>query len=208
MPYCPRVSYAVPLPSLPFPITSYDSTNIPDSVSGPLISYLTNFTTSLLTFACGRDWYSPLQTCLDCQEAYRTWLCSISFPRCGESPTSSSSSTTVTSATASASSGTTTISPALVVQEANVNQRNPNLPNTTSAVEILLPCLETCNAVDRACPNFLGFACPVPRFNANVSYGVGFIDGDAQSTGTWSQGGGLTGVAQDRWGNVWCAGGV
>ena len=199
MPYCPCVSYAVPLPSLPFPITSYDASNIPDSVSGPLISYLTNFTTSLSTFACGRDWYSPLQTCLDCQEAYRTWLCSVSFPRCGEA-----SSTTATAVSASG----TTISPALVVQDANAVQRNANLPNTTSAVEILLPCLETCNAVDRACPNFLGFTCPVPRFNANVSYGVGFIDGDAQSTGTWSQGGGLTGVAQDRWGNVWCAGGV
>ena len=46
----------------------------------------------------------------------------------------------------------------------------------------------------------MGFTCPVPRFNAAASYGVGFIDSGADGV----QGHGVTGVAQDRWGNVWC----
>lgn len=205
---------------------------MPTNVSEPLLSYMTNFTQSLLTFACGRDWYSPLMTCADCQLAYRTWLCSVQLPRCGESPTTSST-TTSTSSTATATQkkkkrkrsyfwrrdenaqtvlSTSSLSPSLKAQNSSDpdNSRNANLPALTSNEgnwTELLPCLETCNAVERACPNFLGIACPVPRFNAYQSYGVGFIDGDAKDPGgTWLQKGGKTGVAQDRWGNVWCNG--
>jgi calcium channel MID1 len=66
---------------------------------------------------------------------------------------------------------------------------------------MLLPCLETCTAADRACPNFLGFKCPVVQFNAAASYGVGYVDSVNNV-----EGGGVTGVAQDRWGNIWCNG--
>jgi calcium channel MID1 len=38
------------------------------------------------------------------------------------------------------------------------------------------------------------------NYNANESYGVGFIDG----VGSDQQGLGMTGTAQDRYGNVWC----
>ncbi|KAG2366019.1 stretch-activated Ca2+-permeable channel component-domain-containing protein [Suillus spraguei] len=143
--------------SLPFcPSTSY--------------TYMTNFTTMLLMFPCGRDLYSPLQTCESCQEAYRAWLCS--------SPSSSFSPSSPT--------------PALTLPQSGSNARNPFLPNVSFSYQTVLPCLEVCSAADRACPNFLGIKCPTPRFNAASSYGVGFIDEGEQ------------GVAQDRWGNVWC----
>ncbi|KAH8113052.1 stretch-activated cation channel Mid1 [Phellopilus nigrolimitatus] len=211
LPYCPLTSYAVPLPEPPFGIDSYDASSLPDGISGPLLSYMTNFTTSLLTFACGRDWYSPLVDCQDCQTAYRTWLCAVQLPRCGEvppNPTSTPSSTPSKRAKRADSAQATLAAPALSAQNTSTTARNANLPafpggNWTE----LLPCLETCNAAERACPPFLQFMCPVPRFTAGDSYGMGFIDGDASNPGgTWKENGGSTGAAQDRWGNVWCNG--
>ncbi|KAJ8593761.1 hypothetical protein M405DRAFT_575375 [Rhizopogon salebrosus TDB-379] len=186
LPYCPSTSYAVPLPFPQSPATSYDSSTLPQSVSDPLLQYMTNFTTMLLTFPCGRDLYSPLQTCESCQEAYRAWLCSVSFPRCAEPPLNSSSPSSPT--------------PALTPPQSGQNPRNPYLPNVTYSYQTVLPCLEVCSAADRACPNFLGMKCPNPKYNAASSYGVGYIDSGAQGV----LGEGSTGAAQDQWGNVWC----
>ncbi|KAH7909014.1 stretch-activated Ca2+-permeable channel component-domain-containing protein [Hygrophoropsis aurantiaca] len=185
LPYCPTTAYAVPLLALS---PAYDSTTLPDQISAPLLQYMTNFTTMLTTFACGRDLYSPLQTCADCQREYRRWLCSISFPRCSEPAPASQSPSTDTQAQIPL--------PAL----APPSNRNPFLPTVNYTYTTLLPCLETCNAVDRACPNFLGIKCPVPQFNAAASYGVGFVDSGEPDV----FGNGMTGAAQDRWGNVWC----
>jgi len=65
----------------------------------------------------------------------------------------------------------------------------------------LLPCLSSCNAVDRNCPVTLEFRCPTRDKNGNMSYGFigddnGFGDGDL-----------ITGIASsDIWGNRWCNG--
>ncbi|KAF4622390.1 hypothetical protein D9613_009149 [Agrocybe pediades] len=209
LPFCPSVGYAVPLPSPPNAAT-YDSTNLPDTISTPLISYLANFTTVLTTFACGRDWYSPIVGCDDCQREYRSWLCSISFPRCGEpSPASPDGFTAVPappSATGIAASlaGKGVSSPqqvlsALLPQQTRDPPRNPFFPPPTTPYRQLLPCIEQCYATDRSCPPFLGFRCPSTSFNAGASYGIGYID-----SADGDKGQGLTGVAQDRYGNVWC----
>ncbi|KAI0791360.1 stretch-activated Ca2+-permeable channel component-domain-containing protein [Abortiporus biennis] len=191
LPYCPSTAYAVPIAAPQRPATAHDTTTLPSNISTPLFEVLTNFTTSLLTFPCGRDQYSPLVTCADCQEAYRRWLCSIWFPRCSEaSPTSTSTEDSTNQQPISA----------LQAQPTSAPSRSPGLPPFSAAFDVLLPCVETCTAVDRACPNALGFKCPVPRFNANSSYGIGFIDSGQDGV----QGKGSTGVAQDIWGNVWC----
>jgi calcium channel MID1 len=180
LPFCPGISYAAPLPTPPFPLVAHDAASLPKTITKPLLEYMDNFTVSLLTFACGRDFYSPLQTCSDCQAAYRRWLCAVQFPRCTEASTK------------------TTPQPAFVAQPSGVPERSFNFPSSPTKFTELLPCLETCQAVDRACPVSLGFKCPVVRYNAAVSYGVGFIDGGSK------QGGGATGAAQDVFGNVWC----
>ncbi|KAF8882264.1 stretch-activated Ca2+-permeable channel component-domain-containing protein [Infundibulicybe gibba] len=209
LPYCPNVAYAVPLPPPTSGTGTYDSTTLPPTVAEPLLSGLTNFTTTLTTFACGRDWYSPLVGCDDCQRAYRRWLCAITFTRCGEpSPSSPAPSPAVPETTGlgalrpldpQAPHGAQQVVSALALQPTNVPARSSALPPLGTAYTALLPCIERCTAVDRACPSFLGFRCPVPRFNAAASYGVGFVDG---FSGT--EGAGATGEAQDRWGNVWC----
>ncbi|KAI0050150.1 hypothetical protein FA95DRAFT_1487893 [Auriscalpium vulgare] len=205
LPFCPTTSYAVPLPPPPAQSAAYDSKSLPPAISTPLLAYLTNFTTSLLTSACGRDHYSPLKSCADCQRAYRHWLCAVSFPRCGEFPHVAATATTSASASTAGATGAQqpfAVPAALVPQPSGVPARNPAFPAFSQPYTALLPCLETCYDVDRACPAFMGFKCPRPEFNANVSYGVGFVDGVLGKEGV--VGGGSTGAAQDRWGNVWC----
>ncbi|KAG6841647.1 hypothetical protein C0991_008632 [Blastosporella zonata] len=217
LPYCPAVAYTVPLPQ---PLAAsgtrvYTAANVPEQITTPLLSYLTNFTVTLSTFACGRDMYSPIVTCADCQRAYRKWLCGITFTRCGEpSPTNPNSFTSAAPDTSA--TGVSAVQPknpndpsapqkvfsALVAQSTDIsNARSPTLPAMGSAYSMLLPCIETCTAVDRACPNLVGFTCPTSQFNAAASYGVGYTDG-----ADGDEGQGATGGSQDRWGNIWCNG--
>jgi calcium channel MID1 len=207
----------MPLPEPPSGALAYDASNLPDNLTTPLLSYLTNFTTSLLTAPCGRDLYSPLQTCADCQLAYRSWLCAISLPRCGEfavlangngnGSANGSANGTLQGGQPQPQQGTLAVPsspppPALQAQPSGTPWRNPALGNASADYAVLLPCVETCQATDRACPVFLGFKCPRTQTTAGSSYGVGFIDGvDVDSPG-----GGMAGGAQDRWGNLFCSG--
>lgn len=181
------MSWAAPLPAPPNSDTTYNSANLPAQITDPLQQYITNFTTSLTIIACGRDIYSPIQTCADCQREYRRWLCAVSFPRCGEPRGDEGSLGRDPSLTTALASPTG-------------QPRNPNFPQVDGGFVELLPCLETCQATDRACPYHVGFQCPLKTYNADQSYGVGFID----SGDVGVQGGGRTGVPQDMFGNVWC----
>src|SRR5712672_650964 len=201
LPYCPTTAYAVPLPQLPDNVPAYDASNLPDNLTSPPPAYLTNFTTTPLTTACGRDAYSPLQTCADCQAAYRHWLCAISLPRCAEFPQASPTSPPQQQEQAMLAAQQPP-PPALQPQPSGAPWRNAALDNATANYTVLLPCIETCNAADRACPIFLGFRCPKPETTGPESYGVGFIDSADGDT----MNGGTPGGAQDRWGNVFCNG--
>jgi len=203
LPYCPTTAYSVPLPPPPSDALAYDASNLPENLTAPLLAYLTNFTTSLLTVACGRDVYSPLQTCADCQAAYRRWLCSVSLPRCGEFPLNPPSPPPPPPPQQQRQQDALAVPslplPALQPQPSGTLSRNPALGNATADYAVLLPCIETCHAADRTCPIFLGFKCPKVA-TAGESYGVGFVDswdGDTPD-------GGAPGVAQDQWGNLFC----
>ena len=92
---------------------------------------------------------------------------------------------------------------ALSAVPSGTTPRNPNIPVFNQSYYSLLPCLETCAEADRSCPYFIGFKCPVIQFNANESYGIGYIDGYGDG-GSYKPKGGNPGVAQDVWGNIWC----
>ena len=166
---------------------------MPDGWADNFLSNMANLTVMLTTQACGRDLYSPLVTCADCAAAYRNWLCAVSLPRCAEYPAASSSTS------ASVASSTATLEPALSVMNAS-SARNQSLPPFADTYTVVQPCIEVCNAADRACPPLLGFRCPLPQYTASRSYGVGFIDAGVEGV----VGGGSTGAGTDRWGNVWC----
>ncbi|RXW23504.1 hypothetical protein EST38_g2348 [Candolleomyces aberdarensis] len=195
----------MPLAAPPNNAEIYTGDTLPEALSDPLRSYLTNFTVTLNTFACGRDFYSPLVSCLDCQVEYRKWLCAVSLPRCSEpSPANPSGVTAVPAApTVTGLSATKNeqqgVLSALLPYQTSTPPRNSFLPQFGSPYQMLLPCIESCTAMDRACPAFLGIKCPTAQFNGAASYGIGYIDG---KDGDEKEG--LTGMAQDRYGNVWC----
>src|SRR5262249_7364185 len=127
--------------------------------------------------ACGREVYSIIQTCASCERAYRSWLCSVLIPRCGEIDASQASAPLVPPpALVSRSTAATNTSNA----SARLDQAvfSGGMAPVTDYVE-LLPCLETCNAVDRACPPNMQWTCPRKGLGAERSYGVGFVDREA-----------------------------
>ncbi|KAF9442141.1 hypothetical protein P691DRAFT_506442 [Macrolepiota fuliginosa MF-IS2] len=175
-------TYALPLPAPPnteFP--THNAFTIPTEISAQFINVLSNFTTSLTTFACGRDWYSsPSDPTLLSRN-----------PGPSDSPTRAQH-----------------LHPLLPVSKYSPPsfQYPPHNHPLTALIFLmsspytqLLPCIETCTSVDRACPPFLGFRCPSVMFNGASSYGFGYIDG-----AEGDERGGVAGVAQDRWGNIWC----
>ncbi|KAG8817124.1 stretch-activated cation channel mid1 [Serendipita sp. 400] len=210
LPFCPKVAYSAPLPPLTGAAasTGYDATNFPLGLQQQLVTSLGNFTASLKTFPCGRDLYSIVQSCASCERAYRDWLCSVLIPRCGESDPSPDPNIGPINPPAALvlrvtdSGNTTDSSPRL---DQTVFTSPSSSSNTVQQYNEVLPCLETCHAVDRACPPMLKWTCPRKGFGAERSYGVGFIDkeGDDVSGGgfEWA---GKTGRSQDSFGNVWC----
>ena len=224
LPFCPSIAYSIPLDPPPASsssnFSSYTSQNLPSTITTPLLSYLANFTTVLSTFPCGREVYSPIVTCSDCELEYRKWLCSISFPRCAESPPSLAPSWSPAPPNPLAtglplpnplSPQHSFPVPALLPLPPSTPARNPffpaNISQSSGTTYTLLPCIEQCYAVDRSCPPFLKFRCPSARFNAAFSYALGYIDKiepDGRHGGTKGKGKGHTGESQDRWGNVWC----
>jgi len=197
LPFCPQTAYAVPLPPPPSPATSYDASNLDANFAQTFLSALQNFSSVLSVFPCGRDVYSPIQTCTNCLSTYRRWLCAVTFPQCADSP----GDPTAFFSPAPPGQPPT---PALLSQSSTKN-RSPILPPLNINHTILLPCLETCHAVDRACPPLLQWRCPLATINANESYGVGFVD---SFHGHQAQGsvGGLVSGAIDQWGGQWCSG--
>ncbi|CDO75915.1 hypothetical protein BN946_scf184873.g4 [Trametes cinnabarina] len=149
---------------------AHTAATLPGDVTGTLLSVITNFTTTLSTLACERDYYSPLDV--------------RGLPG-GVPPLALLG-----------------VVPALRRVDERLYYLHVLLvrEEPCAGPATLLPCLETCNAADRACPNFLGFKCPLPQFTAADSYGVGYIDEGEEGV----VGGGATGVAQDVYGNVWC----
>lgn len=195
LPFCPRVAYSAPFP--PIEEGSYDASNFPSILQETLLNSLGNFTTSLKTFACGRDLYSIVQSCASCERAYRDWLCSILIPRCGESDPLLKPSAALVERSFS--------SPNTSAQASRLDQAVFSTDGAPTTYTELLPCLETCHAVDRACPPLLRWTCPRKGINAERSYGVGFIDMEGEdSSGGGVQGKGITGISHDSFGNVWC----
>ncbi|KAF9441848.1 hypothetical protein P691DRAFT_799021 [Macrolepiota fuliginosa MF-IS2] len=181
IPFCPSTAYSLPFP-IP-PNTGFST--LPTEISTQLVDVLSNFTTSLTTFTCGCTGYSPLVCCDDCQREYRSSRAPIGFTNAGPTPTTNPSSQQVF--------------PALPIPISQSSSDRLNPPYMSSPYTRLLLCIKTCTSMDHACPPFLGFRCPSVMFNGASSHGFGYIDG-----AEGDERGGVTGVAQDRWGNIWC----
>lgn len=89
----------------------------------------------------------------------------------------------------------------MTVQRRHGSPRTPFSANPTYPYDELLPCMDNCRRVDRKCPVFLGFRCPLRGITANQSYA--YCGPDKENRGICE---GETDGGADVWGHVWCNG--
>jgi len=151
--------------------------------------------------------YSLVKTCDDCAEAYKTWLCAVSIPRCSDwqypynyTPYSGAQSSDANgnaidflmprnAAQSPIAATTDMIQPVndstLLNWVAFNSSRNAALITNTIApgpyMEVL-PCEDLCYELVRSCPAALGFACPRKGRGLEWSYGTRRVTSDGAVT--------------------------
>ncbi|KAL8822576.1 MAG: hypothetical protein Q9191_006689 [Dirinaria sp. TL-2023a] len=176
--FCSNVAYAVPSNLHTQPnLTTLGS--LYDTYAANLYQ---NFSNSLQQIACDTTssaQYSLARDCNDCDNAYKTWLCAVTIPRCedysnnapylqpravGQNYPNGSAATNLSDPTFSQSNKT--------ARYMN-SSRNPMIDwqIQPGPYKEVLPCADICYEVVRSCPASLGFACPLKGHGLNYTYG-------------------------------------
>lgn len=170
--FCNQVAYSVP--TNPDTFTSDNIWDIAKQYDEQALAKFEPFETALSQFNCNTTQYSLVRNCTDCYRDYKTWLCSVSIPRCTDS---------------SVSGDLTQVdhvsSPSPALRDISVGaSRNPWIDETMKPGEWteLLPCIDLCYHVVQSCPPFLQFYCPVGDL-ASMQYGY-WQNGSALVNGT------------------------
>ena len=173
--FCDSVAYAVP--ANPKNFTVANLTNFYDT--GAQAAYV-KFSLNLQQIPCEIDstgQYSLARNCNDCQNAYKSWLCSVMIPRCMDF--SSTAPYLQERNLVQPFPNLTTIDPARISQVQNIlylnSSRNLAIDTTVQPgpYKELLPCDDLCYGIVQSCPAAMGFACPLPgQLGFNHSYGV------------------------------------
>ena len=173
--FCDQVAYAVPANPVNFTVTNL--TNFYDSGAQAAYGY---FYLNLQQIPCEIDstgQYSLARNCNDCQNAYKSWLCSVMIPRCMDF--SSTAPYLQERNLVQQFPNGTTLDPAIISQVQNIlylnSSRNPAIDSTVQPgpYKELLPCDDLCYGIVQSCPASMGFACPRPgHLGFNHSYGV------------------------------------
>lgn len=160
LPFCDQVAYSVP--TNPGTFATANMWDIANQYDAQAKEKFGPFDTALSQFNCETTQYSLVRNCTDCYRDYKTWLCSVSIPRCTDS-----------SASADLSQGTDDVPTAPALRDISANaSRNPWVDETMKPGEWteLLPCIDLCYHVVQSCPPFLQFFCPTADL-ATVQYG-------------------------------------
>lgn len=185
-----------------------------------LASSIANFTRSLSTFPCNSTamgGYSFISTCDDCLEAYRTWSCAITMPRCTDAPsdaklnTSTSLEWSIPEAYQQTLlraeplvSRTPAFAPSLLADtfpSLSFNSTVTTADQSPFPYDEVPPCLDSCQLVGARCPPMFSWPCPQPGGTGTAGYGVTQeVDPDSRMAGDVGGNGGLR--AGDRFGNV------
>ncbi|RAL67511.1 hypothetical protein DID88_008266 [Monilinia fructigena] len=174
--FCDQVAWTVPSNPNTFPNTSalaewYDNSTY-DSYK--------YFKKALAQIPCNTTssaQYSLAQNCTTCDAAYKTWLCSVTIPRCtdfyNDLPWLQERGM------GQPFPNQKTLSPELLSQAnsslAMNGSRNPNIDTVVQPgpYKEILPCEDLCYGIVRACPAIMGFACPTPGDTGfDQSYGI------------------------------------
>lgn len=174
MSFCDSLAFAVPGNASSF--TPGALSALYDKMAEDLYA---NFTRSIAQINCDADQvdrFSPFFTCEDCEDAYKSWLCTTTIPRCADLNDNSTW---------------------LALREVG-QSRNPMIDSVIrpGAYKEILPCAELCYGMVRKCPVSLGFGCPSDPL-LRQSYGFFSNNGTItcsypgalynQSRGTWLQ---------------------
>lgn len=121
-----------------------------------------------------------MRNCSTCAAAYKTWLCSVTIPRC-EDFTSNDTWLQPRALNQTFPDGTPLSQELLAPYAADMSNsaflssRNPLIDSQVKPgpYKEILPCQELCYDLVQSCPAQLGFACPRPWLTGfNTSYGV------------------------------------
>lgn len=166
-----------------------------------------NFNKSLQQIPCNTTasaQYSLARNCQDCANAYKTWLCAITIPRCADfSSPATSTHLMPRSISQNFTNGTAPRQGPKGSLFSNENMtsrhygysRNPriDLDVKPGPYKEMLPCKDLCYHLMQNCPAALQFACPAEGRGLNYSYGH-YSKGDPEWRCNWP-GGRLMSVA-------------
>ncbi|KAL8941482.1 MAG: hypothetical protein Q9216_002210 [Gyalolechia sp. 2 TL-2023] len=213
LPFCTNIAYAVP--SNPNPPTNMTALAlIYDTYANDTYQ---NFDKSLQQIPCDTTpsaQYSLARNCDDCADAYKTWLCAVTIPRCADF---------------SSPSNLTHLQPRNIAQNFPNGTAVPDEPKgslfsrenkTTNHYGMsrnrwiddsikpgpykeVLPCKDLCYHLMQNCPAALKFACPTEKRGLNYSYGH-YTVGDAEWMCNWPGGNLVSGVGRTgvEWGSM------
>lgn len=179
LPFCNSVAYSAPA-NFSNPNVS-DITALSRHYDDYARSQYLNFSRSLEQIPCNTTssaQYSLTKTCDDCDEAYRTWLCAVTIPRC-EDISNLASYLQPRALNQSFSNSTLAAqNPALSrldksrVYVANSRNYMIDIDIKPGPYNEVLPCDDLCYDLVRSCPASLQFVCPLKDYGFNYTYGV------------------------------------
>lgn len=187
--FCDQVAYAVP--SNPNNFANFSSlAAFYDNATQETYQY---FDYSLQQIPCettSSAQYSLARTCDDCAFAYKSWLCSVTIPRCTDY--SSNLSWLQERNVVQRFENGSSLPPSIVDPARDVRYLNQSrVPAIDTVVrpgpyKEVLPCQDLCYNIVQSCPASMGFGCPQPGdMGFEHSYGIrpnGSADQNGQIT--------------------------
>jgi calcium channel MID1 len=184
LPFCNDVAYAVPSNAT---ATRDDLVSFYDNSAQ---GFWQNFTYSLQQIACNTTstaQYSLVRNCTDCARDYKTWLCSVTIPRCVDFTHPVGAAAVIQSpfiiernlAATKYINGTDVDLGAVGLNSSAAHtpwlatSRFPAIDTTVKPgpYRELLPCIDICYEMVKSCPSSMGFGCPRQRPLVLRSYG-------------------------------------
>lgn len=173
--FCDQVAYSVPSN----PNTFANSTVLATFYDTQAQSAYSDFEKALAQISCeapSTQLYSLVRTCADCAAAYKSWLCSVTIPRCEDFGTTGSWLQPRNLAQPFPNGDV--LDPAALAPfpntSATMTSRNPAIDTVVrpGPYKEVLPCEDLCYNLTQSCPSALGFGCPRPGMvGFDSSYG-------------------------------------
>lgn len=173
--FCNQVAYAVPSNPNTFP-TAAALSAFYDGYAQSMWSYFELVLQQVQCETTPTQMYSLVRNCTDCAAAYRSWLCSVTIPRCQDF--SSTAPWLQPRAITQPFPNGTSLPSDVQAPFANSlpfnSSRNPLIDASVQPgpYKEILPCDDLCYDLVQSCPAEIGFACPLPgQYGFNTSYG-------------------------------------